>query len=338
MTSLTTDSNNGAGYKPGVPKKYRTHSEEVKKAAVERVEKGEATWAIAQDLGAHDAQIRDWCKRAGVIAPPPVHDEAFINAAVARVKQGESLTAVTLSVGIGRERLKKWLIGTSTAKTKRDAGTTLKTFKRIPKAKPGKRRVFDDAYKAAAVAQVKKSALSVTQVATSLKLAPSVLQRWVRESRTPTLPRHEKALIKKTVAAVMGKPAFTELPSGRRAFTEAAKREAVARWRAGESHSTLMKELNIGSSGTLSAWRKQLTAKDASSGGKIKRNYEKRTGVPGPAGAMPMASALAVRDAITYLRHVKTDMYMLLQTGVIKEFEEYHLNVLAALKRLQSVA
>lgn len=336
MTSLTTDSNNGASYKPGVPKKYRTHSEEVKKAAVERVEKGEATWAIAQDLGAHDAQIRDWCKRAGVIAPPPVHDEAFINAAVARVKQGESLTAVTLSVGIGRERLKKWLIGTSTAKTKRDAGTTLKTFKRIPKAKPGKRRVFDDAYKAAAVAQVKKSALSVTQVATSLKLTPSVLQRWVRESRTPTLPRHEKALIKKTVAVVMGKPAFTELPSGRRAFTEAAKREAVARWTAGESHRVLCEELKIGT-GALSAWRKELERKDFQQE-RTKRKYEKRTGVPGPAGAMPMASALAVRDAITYLRHVKTDMYMLLQTGVIKEFEEYHLNVLAALKRLQSAA
>jgi hypothetical protein len=40
---------------------------------------------------------------------------------------------------------------------------------------------------------------------------------------------------------------------------------------------------------------------------------------------------------VTYLKHVKTDMYALLQSGAIKEFDEYHLNTLAALKRLLSI-
>lgn len=336
MSSVTpASSSNGATHRPSMPSKPKPFTDDQKAAAVERVKEGEATWTVALDLRAHDAQIRDWCRRADFAPPPPVHDEAFIKAAVARVNSGESVTSVILSLGIGRETLQHWVAGKVTMKAKREAVAMLvndRQLKRVPKAKPGKRRIFDDAYKAEAVAQLKGDATTAA-VARKLNIIPGVLQRWVRESNASPLPRSEKALIKKTVATVMGKPAFTQTASGRRQFTPEAKAAAVQRWEAGESHSALMKELKI-ASGQLSAWRKELAAR----GIKPKRKYEKRTLVPGPAGALPMASALALRDAITYLKHVKTDMYALLGTGVIKEFEEYHLNVLAALKRLQSVA
>lgn len=339
MSSVTpASSSNGATPRPPMPSKPKPFTDDQKAAAVERVKEGEATWTVALDLRAHDAQIRDWCRRADFTPPPPVHDEAFIKAAVARVNSGESVTSVILSLGIGRETLQHWVAGKVTMKAKREAVAMLvkeRPLKPIPRAKAGERRKYDLAYKKAAVARVKNGEL-IERVARSLDLSRSVLNRWTNGQGLgtgATLPQSEKALIKKTVATVMGKPAFTQTASGRRQFTPEAKAAAVQRWESGESHADLMKELKI-ASGQLSAWRKELAAR----GIKPKRKYEKRTLVPGPAGALPMASALALRDAITYLKHVKTDMYALLGTGVIKEFEEYHLNVLAALKRLQSVA
>jgi transposase-like protein len=339
MMSDVSPSTNGAMHRSGVPSRAAPFTDAEKAAAIARVKSGEATWAVALSLKAHDAQIRDWCKQGGVTPPPPVHDPAFIKAAVTRVKGGESLTSVILSLGIGRGTLQSWLVGKPTLQQQRTAalahdpkdGTMKnvnKELKGLPKAKPGKRRIIDKAYKAQAVAQV-TGGISAQQVAHRLDLSPSVVQRWVRLSKDPPLEKDEKALIKKTVAAVMNKPAgVTTLPSGRRLYSQEFRLAAVARVKAGERPAVVAKELGLGNS-ILYVWVREL-------GGK--RTYTKHAILPGATGTMPMASALAVRDAITYLKHVKTDMYMLLQTGAIKEFEEYHLNMLAALKRLQSVA
>lgn len=343
MTELNTASSNGATHRPAMPSKPKPFTDEIKATAVERIKQGEPTWSVAVSLKAHDAQVRDWCKRAGVTPPPPVHDEPFVKAAVARVRGGESVTSVTLSLGIGRATLKKWLLGKPTPKMKQAAVAVLDTkplkspaMKALPKAKPGERRKFDEAFKEAIVARIQGGEVS-QQVADRLGIAGSVVRRWVLERPHGSKAKGKTAPINKTGSTGGNQPKFVLYPSGRRAFSEDAKREAVARWEAGEPHSILTQELNIGT-GQLSAWRKELAGEGRTGADRTKRAYKKRAPLPTPAGAMPMASALAVRDAITYLKHVKTDMYALLATGAIREFEEYHLNVLAALKRLQSVA
>jgi transposase-like protein len=128
----------------------------------------------------------------------------------------------------------------------------------------------------------------------------------------------------------------------RRVFTDAQKAAAVKRVKKGEAVSAVAASIPVVNS-VLRGWLLKAGAKKPSAADKRGRHRKK--------GKEPKAlttdqllsvrdranSIVAIRDAVGYLKHVKTDMYALLQTGEIKEFEEYHLNTLAALKRLQSV-
>lgn len=150
-------------------------------------------------------------------------------------------------------------------------------------------------------------------------------------------------------------------PIERRKFDDSTKKAAVARVRKGESVQTVADSIPVVQS-VLRGWLKVAgvpSPKQKAKGGKpkpapkrigkdpedLQRDWAKKYSI----GTTPakkkyarqtvsssLLPAIAIRDAITYLKHAKTDMYALLQTGHIKEFEEYQLNVLAALRLLQN--
>lgn len=204
--------------------------------------------------------------------------------------------------------------------------------------KSGKpRRQFDFAFKQRAVQRAKIA--GVPSVARDIQVAESVLRNWTHGKgigRPGTgLPKGERALIKKAVKKALQQPGVTRLANGRRAFTEQYKRAAVERWDAGETSTAIAADLKI-NTGQLVGWRDELHRKDGGIG-KGKRQYKKNASSSEASAGTATNVALAIRDTITYLKHVKADIYALLESGTIKEFEEYHLNTLAALKRLQGV-
>lgn len=242
----------------------------------------------------------------------------------------------------------------------------------------GKRREFTADFKHTVVTRVKKGGETAGAVASKLKISPSVVRRWVQQD----VPKGSRPKTAKGSTAIKG---VTKSPSGRKVYSEAFQRAAVARLLKGEAAQLIADDLEIHNS-MLYNWRDKLAGKKAKTrsdrrdrrytdefkraavarvhGGESAEAVRKELGVsssgmyywvhskklkgakasaPGvaPAGkgatAGNLAASAALRDAITYLKHVKTDMYALLQSGSIKEFEEYHLNTLAALRRLQSI-
>ena len=153
-------------------------------------------------------------------------------------------------------------------------------------------------------AEVKKNAVLLVQsgkpvmaVAERVPVHPSVLRRWVLESKKTQRTKKPKKL------------------THYKRYSAAIQREVAARVAAGELVADVANSVGV-SKTAIHDWVKK---------------YAK-----GASLAEKQGSSLAIRDAITYLKHVKNDMYALLASGKIKEFEEYHLNTLAALSRLQS--
>jgi transposase-like protein len=226
--------------------------------------------------------------------------EEFKRAAVQRVKKGEAVSAVSEGADIHASILRRWVKqgGPSGVKAAKAKGVSVG---------PSGRKSYSEPFQRAAVARLKKGE-GAQVIAEDLKIHNSMLYGW-----------RDKFAGKKA----------TKGPVER--HTDEFKRAAVKRVRAGETAEAVSRDLDVSSSG-LHYWLNSKKFKSAKPNG---------LGVPLAKGAaLPryVAASTAVRDAITYLKHVKTDMYALLQSGAIKEFEEYHLNTLAALRRLQSTS
>jgi len=125
-----------------------------------------------------------------------------------------------------------------------------------------------------------------------------------------------------------GKPA-------RRTFTDAEKKVAVKRVKKGEAVSVVAASIPVVDS-VIRNWLIKYGAKKPTAADKRGRHHPDKEAKAKPS-VLPATHLHAIRDAAGYLKHVKTDMYRLLASGEIKEFDEYHLNTLAALRRLQSI-
>jgi transposase-like protein len=228
----------------------------------------------------------------------------FKLSAMQRIKEGEPVRAVAKAIGVHESVIRRWFksAGLGARKAAKAQGA-------LPKGvtvSPHGRKEYSEAFQRAAVARVHRGE-GVQKVCDSLGIHNSMLYSWRSKfAKGPKKPA------KKTGAARQGQ------------FSDEAKRQAVERLNAGETSSALGRELGV-SYGTVSFWRDSFAKKSAKAAGKSAGAGASLTVHP------------AVRDAVTYLKHVKTDMYALLGTGVIKEFDEYHLNTLAALKRLLSI-
>ena len=128
-------------------------------------------------------------------------------------------------------------------------------------------------------------------------------------------------------------------PGKHRTFTPEYKAAAVKRVMKGEGVPQVAADLNMSGS-VLRNWLiKAGVPSAAEERAKVKKKPDKRNPFTVPKGMKPSAQeAQAIRDTIIYLKHATTEMYARLQAGTLKEFEEYHLHVLAAYKRLQSIA
>lgn len=231
----------------------------------------------------------------------------FKRAAVARVKKGEIAAAVAKDLDVSGSVVRRWVQGVDVGKPARP--TKVKGVS----TGPAGRKVYSEAFQRAAVARVLKGE-SAPQVAEQLKIHNSMLYHWRKKFAQP----QKAAKGKKTIAT---------------RYPDEFKRAAVDRVRAGETAESVSRDLGISSSG-IHYWVNSKKFKGAKPNA-LGVAFGKGGGTPDPAHLT--AILVAVRDAATYLKHVKADMYALLDRGEIKEFEEYHLNTLAALKRLQSV-
>jgi transposase-like protein len=260
-----------------------------------------------------NATATEGSKTNGAHAPLPkakdgerrTFSEDYKLAALQRIKKGETVGAVSEAIGVHESVIRRWFKsgGLGARKAAKAQGA-------LPKGVavgPHGRKEYSEAFQRAAVARVHRGE-GVQKVCDSLGIHNSMLYNW-----RDKFAKNPKKAAKKTSP-----------PVRQGHFSDEAKREAVERLSAGETSSALGRELGI-SAGTVSFWRDSFAKKNAKAAGKS-----------AGAGASLTAHP-AVRDAVTYLKHVKTDMYALLQSGVIKEFDEYHLNTLAALKRLLSI-
>ena len=118
----------------------------------------------------------------------------------------------------------------------------------------------------------------------------------------------------------------------RRSFSAAEKKLAVKRVKKGEAESAVAESIPVVDS-VLRRWIQEhgVDLKKLAKKAQTRRAGKKVVLV------LPPATLHAIKDVAGYLRDVKTDMYALLHSGEIKEFVEYHLNTLRALRRLQSI-
>lgn len=109
-------------------------------------------------------------------------------------------------------------------------------------------------------------------------------------------------------------------------FSDNEKIAIVDRYLKGETVQALVKEFKVPNS-VIYSWRDKF------------RPGQAPAGAPAPQGstpprAQPSESVIAMRDAISYLKHAKAEMHAALQAGRIKEFDRSHLYALLALNSL----
>lgn len=180
-----------------------------------------------------------------------------------------------------------------------------------PKKPETGRRTFTEDFKRALVARIKKGE-AVAAVAAEVGIVHSVVRRWMNDYKV--------------------KP-----PSGRRnTYSEKFMRDAVKRLNGGEPQSAICKDLKI-HNGQLYKWRQNFAAETGVKAAvpAFKRKYKKRGTVEAPDTSVIPGAVLSF--CVRQLKGVEVDMYALLRSGKIKQFEEYHMNTLAVLRRLETL-
>jgi transposase-like protein len=230
----------------------------------------------------------------------------------------------------------------------------------------GQRRQFTDDYKRAVIARVKKGE-SAWSVATELNISGSVVKRWVDKGvakpKKSTKPAKSAAVLKGVSVGA----------TGRKSYSEEFQRAAVKRWQSGKDKvDDLCDELKIHSS-QLYSWKEKFGTKRVAKAsispytdefkrkavmqmGKGKSSQaisaelgisnsslhlwanQERKGAHGDTArespAPAVANAHGVKDAISFLKHAKTEMHEALRRGEIKEFDQAHLLSQLALNAL----
>ena len=118
-----------------------------------------------------------------------------------------------------------------------------------------------------------------------------------------------------------GKKGQKKLSNKNKRYTEIHKREAVRRLLAGEKRQAVAKDMRI-SPDSLTHWKQQYA-----------HEFQPKTPAPKREPG-PMAAPSHVRDAISFLRHAKTEAYASVTRGDIRELDQAHMLAILALNEL----
>jgi len=227
----------------------------------------------------------------------------FKRAAVARLAN-QTVAEVSKQLDIHSTVIRRW--ASETPQKKKMASTT--GIKGVARTATG-RKIYSEAFQRAAVARLVKGE-SAMKIASDLKIHNSMLYGWRNKIAGKKRDPHHKPPV---AGAAVSK------------FSDAAKRRAVDRLNAGETGAALGKEMGV-SSGTVGYWRQSMASKHEKAASK------------GPVDPAKVASVMiAVKDAVSFLKHAKVEVHAMLQSGAIKEMDQSHLLGQLALNALLKV-
>jgi transposase-like protein len=189
-------------------------------------------------------------------------------------------------------------------------------------------KVYSDDFKRKAVERWNKGNETLEVICKDLKISTSMLSAWRRKLSPETSKKAKRrSHHAKHILPPSANPTVSRFPLE-------FKQAILTRIAKGERITDIGKEIGVTPSG-IDYWRRTI-------GGK--RKYMKgrgqavanALGVPFDASGAKMAGPISVgmRDAVSFLKHARDEATKMLQTGVIKEFDQAHLLAMMALNSL----